>query len=92
MYEHRVTSDPRARATSIGRGLRRTGEPAAPYERALPRVLWDETGTILAPALQLQSDHVPSLATRGNGITLTATIGRLTPALGEVHQELPSLE
>ena len=55
-------------------------------------MLWDETGTILAPALQLQSDHVPSLATRGNGITLTATIGRLTPALGEYLQDLPSLE
>ena len=80
----------RARFTSIGRGLRRTGDPAAPYERALPRVFWDETGTLLAPALR--SDHVPFLAKRGNCTTLTATIGRLTPALGEYLQDLPSLE
>ena len=80
----------RARFTSIGRGLRRTRDPAAPYERALPRVFWDETGTLLAPALR--SDHIPSLAKRGNCITLTATIGRLTPALGEYLQDLPSLE
>ena len=80
----------RARFTSIGRGFRRTGDPAAPYERALPRVFWDETGTLLAPALR--NNHVPSLAERGNCITLTATIGRLTPALGEYLQDLPSLE
>ena len=53
-------------------------------------MFWDETGTLLAPALR--SDHVPFLAKRGNCTTLTATIGRLTPALGEYLQDLPSLE